>query len=119
MKFRVAIVFVCTSMVRKRGVSFKYSMSFLVLESEMESTEEIRTFFVLWSSFLKKNSYFKLKLCLLLRKYESCHPSDRRETEMKTCYDDVFNHIVPSEQEQSPMLVFTNPDDLKRKTVAP
>jgi magnesium transporter len=34
---------------------------------------------------------------------------------MKTCYDIVQNRIVPSEQEQSPILVFTNPDDIEKK----
>jgi hypothetical protein len=36
---------------------------------------------------------------------------------MKTCYDIVLNRIVPSEQEQSPILVFTNPDDLEIEKV--
>jgi hypothetical protein len=36
---------------------------------------------------------------------------------MKTCYDIVLNRIVLSEQEQNPILVFTNPDDLEREKV--
>jgi magnesium transporter len=34
---------------------------------------------------------------------------------MKTRYDIVQNRIVPSEQEHSPILVFTNPDDIEKK----
>ena len=36
---------------------------------------------------------------------------------MKTFYDIVLNRIVPSEQEQSPILVSTNPDDWEREKV--
>jgi magnesium transporter len=35
--------------------------------------------------------------------------------EMKTFYDIVLNRIVPSEREQSSILVFTNPDELEKK----
>jgi magnesium transporter len=34
---------------------------------------------------------------------------------MKTQYDIIQNRIVPSEQEHSPILVFTNPDELEKK----
>jgi len=34
---------------------------------------------------------------------------------MKTRYNIVQNHIVPSEEVQSPILVFTNPDDSEKK----
>jgi magnesium transporter len=34
---------------------------------------------------------------------------------MKTQYDIVQNRIVPSKEEHSPILVFTNPDDLEKK----
>jgi len=36
---------------------------------------------------------------------------------MKTFYDIVLNRIVPLEQEQVPILVFTNPDDLEIEIV--
>jgi hypothetical protein len=80
--------------------------------------EEKVRFFVLWSSFLKKNSYFKLKLCLLLHKFESCHPSNRRVLRRKLITTSFFNRIVPSEEEQSTILVFMNPADLERDKVA-
>ena len=34
---------------------------------------------------------------------------------MKTCYDIILNRIVPSELEQSPILVFTSPDETEKK----
>jgi len=54
-----------------------------------------------------------LKLCLLLRTFE-LYNSDRREPEMITRYDIVQNHIVLSEDERSPILVFTNPDEQEK-----